>query len=137
MFRFVTLSCPNNILFCHRHKKSWSRGKDLNQRPPGYRFAPPCGARKNLRAYALLDFFDRCAASGQNPLSSVSGVRICLLAKAAFTTLPFLPNLNPLMLGFRFVKSVKKEIQFLCGRQNPTSYARRPHNKMNIELKSV
>ena len=64
----VTLSCPNNMFFpCHKKivaasklATTWLRGKDLNQRPPGYRFAPPCGARKNLQAYASLDFFDRC-----------------------------------------------------------------------------
>ena len=35
----------------------WLRGKDSNQRPPGYGFAPPCGARKTVRAYAFPPVF--------------------------------------------------------------------------------
>ena len=37
---------------------SWSN--TVASWPPGYRFAPPCGARKNVRGRRPLHFFDRC-----------------------------------------------------------------------------
>jgi len=73
----------------------WLRGKDLIGRPPGYRFAPACGTRKNLRAFAFLRFFRplRCV---RLPLSATGGGRLSY--PTSYARRPHNPESSPPVL---------------------------------------
>ena len=82
---------------------------DLNQRPPGYPFGPGRGARKKLRSYASLAFFDRCplsasllpppAALGSQPQRAPL---VGLIPRKSFTHKPPAANINSHPFGWLF-----------------------------------
>ena len=82
---------------------------------------PPCGARKNLRAARLLDFFDRCGCSASlHPPLAVLG------SASPSTATPSPPNLhNKSLLQF------PSKIRYLCDLRPISS-----HN-VNFPLKVV
>ena len=82
---------------------------------------PPCGARKNLRATRLLDFFDRCGCSASlHPPLAVLG------SASPSTATPSPPNLhNKSLLQF------PSKIRYLCDLRPISS-----HN-VNFPLKVV
>ena len=110
----LDFSQPKNLNpYCAQMR---SKGSLRQHLPP-----PPCGARKNLRAARLLDFFDRCGCSASlHPPLAVLG------SASPSTATPSPPNLhNKSQLYF------PSKIHYLCN-----IHPAFPHN-VNFPLKKV